>query len=50
MPTRRDRFADPPDVLRSVSKMFTAVAIAKRVERNQLSFESTLASPFVGLA
>ena len=31
-------------MLSSVGKMFTAVAIAKLVERKQLSFESTLGS------
>ena len=35
---------ETPFMLSSVSKMFTAVTIAKLVERKQLSFESTLGS------
>lgn len=35
---------ETPFALASVSKMFTAVAIAKLVEREQLSFDSTLGS------
>jgi len=38
----RPNTPETPFVLSSVSKMFTAVVIAKLVEREQLSFESTL--------
>ena len=41
---RRPNTLDTPFFLSSVSKMFTAVAIAKLVERKQLSFESRLGS------
>ncbi len=40
----RPNTPETPFVLSSVSKMFTAVVIAKLVERKQLSFESTLGS------
>ena len=40
----RPNTPETPFMLSSVSKMFTAVAIAQLVERNQLSFESTLGS------
>jgi CubicO group peptidase (beta-lactamase class C family) len=41
---RRLNTPETPFMLSSVSKMFTAVAIAKLVEQNQLSFDSTLGS------
>jgi CubicO group peptidase (beta-lactamase class C family) len=40
----RGNTPETPFALASVSKMFTAVAIAKLVERNQLSFDTTLGS------
>jgi CubicO group peptidase (beta-lactamase class C family) len=40
----RPNTPETPFMLSSVSKMFTAVTIAKLVERNQLSFDSTLGS------
>ena len=40
----RPNTPETPFVLSSVSKMFTAVAIAKLVERQELSFDSTLGS------
>jgi CubicO group peptidase (beta-lactamase class C family) len=40
----RSNTPETPFMLSSVSKMFTAVTIAKLVERKQLSFESTLGS------
>ena len=40
----RPNTPETPFMLSSVSKLFTAVIVAKRVERKQLSFESTLGS------
>jgi CubicO group peptidase (beta-lactamase class C family) len=40
----RPNTPETPFTLSSVSKMFTAVTIAKLVERKQLSFDSTLGS------
>lgn len=40
----RPNTPETPFALSSVSKMFTAVTIAKLVERNQLSFDATLGS------
>jgi CubicO group peptidase (beta-lactamase class C family) len=40
----RPNMPETPFMLSSVSKMFTAVTIAKLVEREQLSFDSTLGS------
>jgi CubicO group peptidase (beta-lactamase class C family) len=40
----RPNTRDTPFMLSSVSKMFTAVTIAKLVERKQISFDSTLGS------
>ena len=40
----RPNTPETPFMLSSVSKMFTAVTIAKLVERKQLSFDSTLGS------
>ena len=42
--TGRPNTPETPFMLSSVSKMFTAVTIAKLVERKQLSFDSTLGS------
>jgi CubicO group peptidase (beta-lactamase class C family) len=42
--TGRPNTPETPFMLSSVGKMFTAVAIAKLVERKQLSFDSTLGS------
>ncbi|HVS23215.1 MAG TPA: serine hydrolase domain-containing protein [Gammaproteobacteria bacterium] len=42
--TGRPNTPETPFMLSSVSKMFTAVAIAKLVERKQLSFDSTVGS------
>jgi CubicO group peptidase (beta-lactamase class C family) len=40
----RPNTPETPFMLSSVSKMFTAVTIAKLVERKQISFDSTLGS------
>lgn len=40
----RPNTPETPFMLSSVSKMFTAVTVAKLVEQNQLSFDSTLGS------
>jgi CubicO group peptidase (beta-lactamase class C family) len=42
--TGRPNTPETPFMLSSVSKMFTAVAIAKLVERKRLAFDSTLGS------
>jgi CubicO group peptidase (beta-lactamase class C family) len=42
--TGRRNTPETPFMLSSVSKMFTAIAIAKLVERKQVAFDSTLAS------